>query len=119
MKLLPVIAVIVLVTITGCSPSSSTTYYWGNYSSSLYDYKKAPDEKTLAAHVTQLVKIIEQADKKGKKVPPGIHAEYGYFLLKEGKEQEGMEHLDKEISLYPESLTFIKIIKAQYTKGKK
>jgi hypothetical protein len=47
------------------------------------------------------------------KVPPGVNAEYGYLLLKEDNEVEGMEFLDKEMGLYPESVIFIQRIKGK------
>lgn len=104
--------------VIGCA-SPSKTFYWGNYSSTLYDFKKGPDEKTLTEHRKQLLLIIETSEKKKSKVPPGVYAEYGYFFLKEGKEADGMSYLDKEIETYPESGVFIKRIKDEYARGKK
>ena len=99
----------------GCGTTSKDTFYWGNYSLTLYDYKKNPDEKTLEAHKKEILSVIEYADKWERKVPPGVYAEYGYLLLKEGNETEGMEYLDKEVTLYPESSVFIERIKNNYT----
>lgn len=61
---------------------------------------------------------MENSGKKNKIVPPGVNAEYGYLLLKEGQENEGFEYLAKEIELYPESIVFISRIKDEYNKGK-
>ena len=36
-------------------------------------------------------------------VPPGIAAEYGLMLYKEGNTQDGLSYLRKEMELYPES----------------
>lgn len=119
MKPLAIISWLFVTLLIGCAPSGPKTFYWGEYSSTLYDLKKAPDEKTLAAHEKQLLLIIEESDKKKMKVPPGVFAEYGYILLKEGKEAEGMEYLDKETNLYSESIIFIQRIKAEYARGKK
>ncbi len=104
--------------IIGCA-SKETTYYWGDYSETLYDLKKNPDEKTLKAHTDQLLLLINEAPNKHKPVPPGVYAEYGYILLKQGNESEGMEYLDKELGLYPESAVFINRIKSEYARGKK
>ncbi len=102
----------------GCA-TTDKTFYWGDYSETLYDFKKSPDEKTLKAHSDQLLLIISEAPNKNKPVPPGVYAEYGYILLKQGKETEGMGYLDKEMGLYPESIVFIKRIKSEYARGKK
>lgn len=101
----------------GCQPQG--IFYWDDYSETLYALKKSPDEKTLKAHKEMLVKIITGAGSKKLKVPPGVHAEYGYLLLKEGKEAEGMEYLDKELTMYPESRVFVVRLKDEYARGKK
>ena len=114
--LVPAFALLTLL--GGCAPSKDL-YYWGNYSSTLYDFKKSPDEKTSAAHRKELLVIIEKSGEQKRNVPPGVYAECGYYLLKEGKEAEGMTYLDKETAAYPESATFIGRIKQEYARGKK
>ena len=42
-----------------------------------------------------------------KKPPPGICAEYGYLLYKQGQQERGLRLLEREIQLYPESTFFI------------
>jgi len=49
-------------------------------------------------------------------VQPGICAEYGYLLIKQGKREEGLQLLKKEIELYPESKVFITRIIKQFEK---
>jgi hypothetical protein len=105
--------------VIGCGTTSKDTFYWGNYSTTLYDFKKNPDEKTLEAHKKELVSVMEISEKKNKIVPPGVNAEYGYLLLKEGQETEGFAYLAKEIDIYPESTVFISRIKDEYNKVKK
>jgi hypothetical protein len=105
--------------VVGCGTISKDTFYWGNYSTTLYDFKKNPGEETLDAHKKALLSIMEYSAKNNKAVPPGLNAEYGYILLKEGSEEEGLKYLDKEIELYPESTTFMTRIKNEYYKGNK
>lgn len=105
--------------IVGCATTSNDTFYWGDYSTTLYDFKKNPGEETLEAHKKALLSVMEVSARKNKAVPPGINAEYGYILLKAGSEEEGFNYLDKEIELYPESATFINRIKNEYNKGGK
>jgi hypothetical protein len=112
-----IVPLILLVFLVGCAPQS--LFYWGDYSSSLYDYKKNPDDKTLIAHKKSLQDIIAVSPQKNLKVPPGVNAEYGYLLIKEGKESEGLGYFDKEIKLYPESQVFIQRLKDEIARGKK
>jgi hypothetical protein len=103
--------------LSGCAPQP--LFYWGNYSETLYDYKKNPDQKTLDAHKKSLQDILDESPKKNRQVPPGVYAEYGYILLKEGKDQDGLRYLDKEQAVYPESRLFIQRIKDENQRGKK
>ena len=103
----------------GCATTARDTFYWGNYSLTLYDYKKNPDEITLENHKKEIISVIEISEKKNKMVPPGLFAGYGYLLLKEGNEDEGFLYFNKEIELYPESAIFITKIKEEYSKGDK
>lgn len=119
MKIFLLLSFVLPLILVGCGTSSNGSFYWGNYSSTLYDYKKNPDDKTLEAHKKELLSVIEISAKKNKVVPPGVNAEYGYILLKNGQENEGFEYLAKEIELYPESSVFITRIKDEYNKGKK
>lgn len=118
MKTQTIITLLTLVLLAGCAPSAQT-FYWGDYSSTLYDLKKNPDDKTLAAHKKELLLIVDESGKKHKNVPPGVYAEYGYILLRGGSEAEGMEYLDKEATLYPESVVFIQRLKSEYARRPK
>ena len=104
--------------LTGCQPAKDT-FYWGDYSKTLYKMKKSPDDKTLDLHKKEILNVIDTSNKKKQQVPPGVFAEYGYMLLKNGDETGGMEYLDKEVKLYPESQVFITRIKAEYSRSKK
>ena len=110
---------ICLILLSACQHVEKETFYWGNYSSSLYDLKKNPDDKKLEAHKEQLLQIIDVSQKDNYQIPPGVNAEYGYILIKQGKEKEGIEYLNKEIQLYPESAIFIERIKKEYERVNK
>ena len=107
----------ILVFLAGCAPQE--IFYWGDYSTTLYDYKKNPDEKTLAAHKKSLIDIIAVSPQKNRRIPPGVYAEYGFLLIKDGKEGEGLQYFEKEITLYPESKIFIQRLRDEMSRGKK
>lgn len=105
-----------------CLVSCGTTvklYNWGNYEKTSYEYLKAPNEETLADLIKSYEYIMSHQDNVLRQtVPPGICADYGYFLIRSGKTKEGMDLLEKEIELYPESKTFITSVK-EMINGKK
>jgi hypothetical protein len=103
--------------LAGCA-SQKPLYYWDNYSGSLYKYKKAPTEENLNAHKAALLKIIEESKKMDLRVPPGVSCEYGFLLLKEGKNAEAMHYFDLEEKNYPESKQFMDRLRAKWLQKK-
>ena len=97
--------------LASCSTTKSL-YSWYNYEDATYQYsKKATDELQIEL-LEQYQKMCELQEGTRLVPPPGMFAEYGYLLYKTGKEEEGLEFMNKEIKLYPESETYIsRIIK--------
>jgi hypothetical protein len=85
-----------------------TLFYWGNYSDTLYEYKKTPNDDNLIKHKEAIRDIIEKSKEKNMKVPPGIYCEYGYLLAKEGMKVEAKKYFELELNTYPESASLIK-----------
>jgi len=98
--------------LTGCAAAPKPLYSWGDYQERSYNYIKEENTKSLETLIETYEKIISKQTGSRKTVPPGIYADYGYLLYKQGKTQEGLAFLNKEIALYPESTVFIsRIIK--------
>lgn len=89
-----------LVVCTGCA-TKKPLYQWAGYEDDLYQMYKKPEK--AAEYQETLRIIIERCDEKGQKVPPGIRAEYGYCLYREGKLDEAIASFRKERELWPES----------------
>lgn len=104
-----IICVFFAFLITSCTTVSEAGYYWGDYSKTLYAYEKTPTDETLEAHINDLQSIIEYSNKNGLKVPPGIYAETGYFLAKQGSVAKSvvLQYYQNEGELYPESRFFL------------
>lgn len=100
--------VVVIILVTGCVQNS--LYYWDGYSNSLYKYKKDPSDKTIQTHKESILKIIDKSDYYGKKIPPGVYCEYGYYLLQENNYEEAKKYFELEIELYPESEKFVSLL---------
>lgn len=88
----------------GCA-SSNTLYAWGGYNTVLYRHYKNPQDRE--AFVENLEEIIRKAEESGKKVPPGIYAEYGYALYEVGRYADASPYFRREMDEWPESRVFM------------
>ena len=82
-------------------------YSWNKYEQASYNYLKKADEKSIDQIMKQYQKIIKKQKGTRKTTPPGMYADYGFFLIQRGDIKNGKVNLNKEISLYPESKVFI------------
>ncbi len=97
-----------LLTLMLCSCGGQKELYsWGNYDKTSYNYLKNADEDSQQELMKNYQEIINGPKKGKKNIPPGVCADYGYLLVKQGKVGKGKEMLKKEIALYPESKIFI------------
>lgn len=108
-----VLVVAALIALAGCQTVTPAGYYWGNYSKTLYAYTKSPSQETLAEHTAELQRIIEEAQKRNLRVPPGIHAELGYIEARRGDSALAMAHYQSEMQQYPESRAFVERLSTQ------
>ncbi len=92
--------VLVAAAASGCA-SNRGMYHWGGYDAALYGHYRKPAERE--AWVEALKRAIVEAEQEGRRVPPGLYAEYGYALLEEGKTQEAVAYFEKEKAKWPES----------------
>ncbi len=99
--------------LSACARARPIPYYWGNYSLTLYQLKKDSSNEKLQSHKQVLIQIIQVSDQQSMRVPPGVFAEYGYILIKEGNTEEALKYLDLEAQTYPESKVFVERVKAQ------
>jgi len=110
----PLLALLVLILLAGCT-TPPVSYYYGNYSRTLYRSKKDNTPASLEKHRQALDDIIQTSGKKGTKVPPGIYCEYAYLLAKEGK-PEADSYFSLEVKTYPESERFVTFVRSQLKK---
>lgn len=97
--------------LSGCV-APPVSYYYGNYSRTLYRNKKDNTAASLEKHRASLLDIIQTSERKGLRVPPGIFCEYGYLLAKEAK-PESDRYFSLEIKTYPESERFVSFLRTQ------
>lgn len=92
--------------LTSCT-TTNTLYSWYDYEDAAYQYSKKATPELYQKMMEEYGKVGQQQKGKRKNVPPGFNAEYGYLLCKEGKKEEGLKYLKKEIEMYPESEAYI------------
>ena len=97
----------IAIFLSSCSATKGL-YSWSNYENATYSYLKKEDEKSIEGVIEEYTKIIGEKKKGLRGIPPpGIHADYGFFLMKQGNIKDAKLNLKKEISIYPESKIFI------------
>lgn len=107
---------------TGCGPQKQ--FYWGSYEDSLFSRQQQPGAEGEVKAASMLTTVMRDAEASGMQhVGPGIHADYGYLLFKQGRYEEAIAELQREASLYPESRllmnTMISRIQARSNSEKK
>jgi len=105
-----ILLLLVTLLLIGCVQNTAL-YTWGNYSQTLYAYKKNPTEETRQNHINTLQKIIAYADDNGRRVPPGVYAELAIMKKDSANNADVTSLLNKEKAVYPESAKFIDFIK--------
>lgn len=96
------IAVLALSVLCASCATRKPLYHWGGYEDHLYAMYKNPEKAKEYQETLRL--IIERCDEKGQRVAPGMRAEYGYCLYREGKLEEAIACFEKERETWPESV---------------
>ena len=79
------LALSLLLGLSGCG-TQKPLYSWYNYDNVVYKYSKSHTSEDREKLIKTYERLInEQRGTRGA-VPPVIYAEYGYLLLKEGKQ---------------------------------
>jgi hypothetical protein len=100
---------IAIVVLGGCV-TTSTLYNWNAYNNRSYGYLKNADEMSLDALLEVYELIVNNPTGTRNVPPPGVMADYGYFLIQKNEVDKGRELLQKEMATYPESRPFIERI---------
>lgn len=100
------LAITVIAILSGCA-SKNTHYHWGEYENIVRDMYIEPGSEDPATQIEKLKTDIQQAENRGKPVPPGIYAHLGFMYALEGKVELSVAAFDQEKSLFPESKIFI------------
>jgi len=94
-----------LFTLPGCG--KPPLFHWGNYEDSLLQRQENTSEEGQLEAFKILETTIQEAEEKNGRLAPGVYADYGYLLFKQGNSKEAIENFRKEAALYPESKYFM------------
>lgn len=94
--------------LAGCK--STSLYYWGDYSGTLYRYTKEPSDTSRVKHKNELLEIIEHTKSSKKATPPGIYFELAVLEAEEGNKQVALAYLQSEKNLFPESEPAVNLV---------
>lgn len=108
------LAGVALWMLTSCATTTSL-YNWNNYVDSSYQYYKKQTPESTERLMKTYEAMIKKPNGSRKTIAPGICAEYGYFLIQNGKKDEGVTMLKKEKELYPESTQFMDRLIKQFS----
>jgi hypothetical protein len=100
--------------LAGCGPEN--LYVWGDYDTAMYKY--AQDDTTQPDFQAALLTVIEDNENAGKRMPPGIYAEYGYQLLEQRRTDDAIGFFEKEKATWADSAGFMDTMIA-YARGGK
>ena len=83
-----------------CACVPKPIYYWGNYETAIHD--RMVDHNAVKGD-EHLKETIDEAEEEKLKVPPGLYADYGFMLYRQGKMDSAIAYFDKEKKAFPES----------------
>ena len=112
----PLRLVVLLMLLAGCAPPP--LFYWGQYQNSLYKRYTDASEQGQAEAFKMLEATIKEAEARNVRVPPGVYADYGYLLFKQGKTTEAVEFFRKEAVAYKESKFLMESLISRIEKAK-
>ena len=100
------------------SVADDRQYYWSSYERDMFYANSYPDNLArLEKLEATLLKIIETSAASERKPPPGILAEYGYFLYERGQVDAAIEYFEREAGQWPDSRVFMEKIIAAVRPG--
>jgi hypothetical protein len=98
-------ATVLFFGVCALSFARSPEYLWGNYEEGMQEYFKSPVKDTK--YRKALKGVIDAAERIDGRVAPGIYAEYGFLLMRDGDTDGAVRYFEKERDAWPESVFFM------------
>ena len=81
-------------------------YYWSGYQHAISSANDTPEK--VKSSEAALLRLIKKSDEAGRRVAPGVLAEYGYFFFERGQFDTAIYWFEREIGEWPESAVLMK-----------
>lgn len=113
-RILFVVCIVVCVICVSCTKE---LYSYKDYDEAAYSYAKTTGDRDLKKIQKSYEKIVTSKGSKKKsefdetRIPPGTCVDYAYLMLQQQDTNSAYIWLEKEVSLYPESKTFVETFK--------
>ena len=102
-----------LVVAAGCAQKPVSLYHWGGYTDQVHAHFKnaetGPEQQIIALEAEN-----EKARASGKPLPPGFHAHLGMLYAQTGRDDQVLQQLETEKTLFPESSGYMDFLIARY-----
>ena len=102
--------------LAACASAPKPLFHWGEYPDAVYGYYQ--DSGDWDSQEKVLTKAITEARSKNLKVGPGIYAQLGLVMAKQGRDAEAQAAFRQEAMLYPESAVFMQRLTGMKRDGK-
>lgn len=104
-----IITILAAVVLGGCVVTPSL-YNWNKYNDRSYSFLKNADDASRDGLLAVYESIINNPTGTRNLPPPGVMADYGFFLIQMNEVEKGRILLQKEMATYPESRRFVERI---------
>lgn len=91
---------------SGCQKKTNA-YYWGDYESLIYQMYSDANKADAQTQMDKLEEDIQEAERRGRKTPPGVFAHLGFIYASAGLKELAIEAFTEEKTRFPESEKFI------------
>jgi hypothetical protein len=99
-----IVALPVLMFLVGCATDSGL-YRWYGYDEKLFSYYQKPE--TAEQFRVEMETAVQEVEKGGGRVAPGICAELGTLYLQKGDKSSAVRWYQKERDAWPESVSLM------------
>lgn len=104
------------ITLTGCAQPRKNLYGWGAYQQQVYTHFKS-DNDGYEQQIAALEESLQKMRANGDAAPPGYHAHLGMLYAQAGKDDQLVQELETEKTLFPESTPYMDFLMRNYKKG--
>lgn len=81
-------------------------YYWSGYHNAIASANDTAEK--VKSSEAALRRLIKKSDEAGRRIAPGLLAEYGYFFFERGEFDTAIYWFEREIGEWPESAVLMK-----------